>query len=257
MPVRMEALAPVVSIATAVRLLGLTWVGVRVLRVGVKNGAAPETILGLSFLCFSTLGVPLLTLGGYGAALVADASPTLIALALALLDVGALGFAEFIRRVFRADSRAARLAIVLAAASLIAHVLLAWLALSSASGSISPIAALGRIEWVLSIVMFGVFGWGAAEAFTYWGRLRRQRALGLGDPVATQRMLWFAVGCASQIAMMGFTMLASLRGTNPLADPVPALGIAVTSLATGVAFAIALGAKTHAEPSAARVGSAS
>jgi hypothetical protein len=52
-------------------------------------------------------------------------------------------------------------------------------------------------------------------------------------------------------------MVASLRGTNPLADPVPALGIAVTSLATGVAFAIALGAKTHAEPSAARVGSAS
>jgi hypothetical protein len=58
------------------------------------------------------------------------------------------------------------------------------------------------------------------------------------------------VGCGSQLAMMGFTMLASARGTNPLADPVPALGIAATSLAMGIAFALALSAPSRAAASA-------
>jgi len=247
------ALAAAVSISSVCRLAGLTWVGVRALRVARRTRSAPELLLGLSFLSFSTLGVPLLAFSGYGGAHVADANIPLLSLALALLDFGTVCFAAFVARVFRPASGAGAAALVAAAAALAAHVALATRSLAISSPEQSPIDAIGGVELMLSFVMSATFAWGAAEAFAYWRRLRRQHALGLADSAAVRRMLCFAIGCAAQLAMMGFTLLASVRETNPLADPVPALGIAFTSFAVGVAFALALGSpKAAPEAAAAR-----
>ena len=241
-PVDPSNLAFFVSVASACRLVGLTWVGIRVLRIARRTRSAPELLLGLSFLSFSTLGVPLLALSGYGAGPLADAKPLLLSLALGLLDFGTVCFAAFVARVFRPASPVGALAVLATAIALLAHLVLATRAVTSASPELSSIQALGRIELVLSAVMSASFAWGAAESFVYWSRLRRQHSLGLADAVAVQRMLLFALGCSCQLAMMGFTLLASMRGTNPLADPLPAIGIAATSLGMGAAFALALGA---------------
>jgi hypothetical protein len=248
------ALGTVVMIASACRWLGLTWVGVRVLRIARRTHSAPELLLGVSFLSFSTLGVPLLTLSGYGGAHVSDANVPLLSLALGLLDLGTVCFAAFVARVFRPSSAAGAVALGATALALTGHWLLASRAVSNADPGTSPIQAIGEVELILSVVMSAIFAWGALEAFAYWTQLRRRHALGLADDAALRRMLLFAIGCGSQLAMMAFTMLATVRGTNPLADPVPALGIALTSLGMGVAFALALGApaaRAEAKPAGA------
>jgi len=245
-----SSLAAAVSIASACRLAGLTWVGVRALRLAHRTRSAPELLLGVSFLTFSTLGVPLLALSGYGAARVADANVALLSLALGLLDFGTVCFAAFLARVFRPGSRLGAVALGATALALASHLVLATHGVATASPDLSPIAAIGSAELILSSVMSATFAWGAAESFSYWRRLRLQHALGLADAVAVRRMLLFALGCTSQLAMMGFTLLASLRGTNPLADPLPALGIAFTSLGMGVAFALALGSPSAAPKAA-------
>ena len=235
------SLAAAVTIASACRLAGLTWVGVRALRLARRTRGAPELLLGVSLLSFSTLGVPLLALSGYGGAHVSDANVPLLAGALGLLDFGTACFAAFVAHVFRRGSRLGSAALAGAVLALAAHLVLATRGVAGAPPELSPIAAIGRAELILSFVMSATFAWGAAESFIYWRRLRLQHALGLADSAAVRRMLWFALACGSQLAMMGFTLLASLRGTNPLADPLPALGIALTSLGMGAAFALALG----------------
>lgn len=237
----LSGLETAVTVASACRLLGLTWVGVRMLRLARRTHGAPERLLGFSFLTFSTLGVPLLTLAGYGASRLAFANVPLIVLALALLDLGATLFAAFVWRVFRPEDPGGRLVVGAAALALLLHVALAAVGLASAPRDLAPATAIGRAEWILTAVMSAIFVWGTAESLAYWVRLRKQSALGLASATSARRMLLFAVGCASQVCMMGFTALAALRGTNPLADPLPALGIAVSSLATGAAFALAFG----------------
>jgi hypothetical protein len=241
--VERSSLETALTVASACRLLGLTWVGVRVLEKGWKARAVPELLLGTSFLTFTTLGVPLLGLSGYGAASVADANAPLLGLALGLLDFGTACFAAFVWRVFRSGSTIASTAVATASAILAVHVTLATHAVAMAPAEMSPIQAIGSVELLLSSVMSATFAWGAVEAFSFWRRLRKRHAIGLADPVVMRRMLWFAIGCAAQLGMMAFTMLATLRGTNALADPLPALGIAATSLATGAAFLIALGSR--------------
>jgi hypothetical protein len=240
-----------VTLASLARLAGLTWVGARVLSIAWRTRSTAESLLGASFLCFSTLGVPLLTYAGYGSASVSDASPALLGLALALLDVGTLLFAEFVRRVFRPDSRVALVAVAVASAALVAHVVLSTRAVAGAPPSLSPVQAIGRRELILSFTMSAIFLWGALDASSYALQLARRSRLGLADPDALRRIAWFAAGCAAQIAMMVFTMIASLRGTNPLADPLPAIGIAASSLATGLAVGVALGARTSPRATAA------
>lgn len=244
------SLAAAVNIASACRLAGLTWVGVRALRLARRTRSAPELLLGVSFLSFSTLGVPLLALSGYGRTHVADANVPLLAFALGLLDFGTICFAAFVARVFRPGSPFGAAALAATALALVAHLALATRGLAGAPAEVSPIDAIGRAELILSTVMSATFAWGAAESFVYWRRLRLQHALGLADGAAVRRMLLFALGCASQLAMMGFTLLASVRGTNPLADPLPALGIALTSLGMGAAFALALGSPSAAAKAA-------
>ncbi|HEY8120382.1 MAG TPA: hypothetical protein VII78_03630 [Myxococcota bacterium] len=166
----------------------------------------------------------------------------LLSIALALLDLGTVSFATFVARVFRPSSRAGALAIGAAALALSAHVALATHRVASAGPDLTAIQAIGSAELILTSVMSAIFAWGAAEPLAYWTQLRRRHALGLAEAPEVRRMLQFALGCSAQLAMMGFTMLATARGTNPLGDPVPALGIAATSLAIGIAFALALGA---------------
>ncbi len=237
-----EGLALLVTIASACRIAGLTWVGGRMLWLARRTGSLPELLLGTSFLSFCTVGVPLLTFSGFTAERVADVDLPLLAGALFLLDFGTLCFAAFVRCVFRPRATLATLALAAAGITLAVHVVLTPRAIAGASPGSSPTEAIGGLALLLAGVMSASFAWGTAEAFSYWDRLRRQQGLGLADGAAVRRMGLFALGCAAQLAMMGFNALATLRGTNPLADPLPALGIAATSLATGVAFALAFGA---------------
>ncbi len=237
------ALGFAVSIASAARILGLTWVGVRMLLIARRSRGAPELLLGVSFLTFSTLGVPLLMIAGFSAEHVADVNLPLLSFALALLGVGTACFAAFVWRVFRPEDASAGAAVAAAALLLVAHVVLTTRAVAAAAPEIAPTAAIGYRELILSAVMSATFAWGTAESFAYWLRLRLQHKLGLAEDADVRRMLLFALGCAAQLLMMGFNALATLRETNPLTDPVPALGITLTSLATGAAFALALGSQ--------------
>ena len=232
-----------VSIASLARVLGLTWVGMRMLLLARRTRSLPELLLGISFLSFSALGVPLLLASGYSAARVSDVNLPLMAVALGLLDLGTVCFAAFVCRVFRPGTAAGASAVVGVALALGAHVVLATSAVAAAAPNALPHLAIGWRGWILSSVMSATFVWGGVEALAYWAQLRRRLALGLAEPVAVRRMLYFALGCGAQLLMMAFNALASVRDTNPLTDPLPALGIAIASLATAGAFVLALGAQ--------------
>jgi hypothetical protein len=63
--------------------------------------------------------------------------------------------------------------------------------------------------------------WAFFESFKYWGAMRKRTALGLGDPIVTNRFLLWAIWTAAvsvlptaSLSLRVFEMLASVSGTS-------------------------------------------
>jgi hypothetical protein len=79
-------------------------------------------------------------------------------------------------------------------------------------------------------------GWGAGEAFAYWGSLRRRARLGLADPVLVNRFLMWAVSASAAALGTVIGVGASLAtGEAMLALP------AVLASSSAFGFVAALG----------------
>lgn len=72
----------------------------------------------------------------------------------------------------------------------------------------------------VSIAFAAVFVWTAAESLAYYGRMRKRQALGLADPVVTNRFLvWGAgAGLSTALTLVTVAMTASGGANSPLSQ---------------------------------------
>jgi hypothetical protein len=228
----------VVLVATLVYVVVGWIVGVRLLRLARRTRGLPELTLGL------------------GECLLAGAVPPFFVIVQAVPEAGALvraaAFAGhlaytlgcavmivFTWRVFRPDATWARaLGPVMIGILLFGGVLgmARALLVADATELREPqTSAFLLMEWV----SVAGFLWTTVEAFQHHGRLRRQAALGLADPVLVNRMLlWALVGVAGVLAA-GAPVVAALCGLSA-ADHVPTrLACASGTLASSVFIQLA------------------
>lgn len=202
-----------VLVATFV-YVAVGWVvGVRLLRLARRTRGLPELSLGLGECLLAGAVPPLFVMPQV------LSEPEALVRAASLLGhlaytVGCAVMVLFTWRVFRPDEGWAR-ALVLGAVGVLGAagalgMARAFLAPSAAELRDPQTAAFLLMEWV-SVVGFV---WTAVEAFRHHGRLRRQRALGLADPLVVNRvLLWGLVGLGG-VAAAGAPVLAGLLGVN-------------------------------------------
>lgn len=171
-------------------------VGAKLLRLAKRTGGFPERALGLFFLLGGGVGYPLSAL----AALFPDWHAPLSLGSSLFTGVSMAMLFLFTARVFRAGDRGGRVGVAIGLALVLTYVLGHSIANFSASGPDEVMRA--QMIWGgVSLVMSGAaYGWTSFESLRHYLRSRRRLAIGLGDPVASNRMLLWG--------LMGLTTIA-------------------------------------------------
>jgi hypothetical protein len=213
-------------------------IGVRLLRLARRTRGLPELTLGLGECLLAGAVPPFFVI-----VQVATQAETLSRAASfaghLAYTLGCAVMIVFTWRVFRPDVGWARaLGLAMIAALGLGGALgmaRAFLAPDMAALREPQTGAFLLMEWV----SVAGFLWTAAEAFHHHGRLRRQAALGLADPVVVNRMLlWGLVGAGGVVAA-GSPVLATLAGISAMEHPPTRLVCALGTLASSVCIQLA------------------
>jgi hypothetical protein len=221
-------------IATALFVLGSAIVGIRLLWLAQRTRQAPELLLGGAIFLTAVLGYGVLIVAtAIGSTATSGASPAwlpwLSGFGKISHDVGVTLFLVFVVRVFRPG--AAWAWSLAGAAALLLWTGLVWGALE---GSFQTTMALTGSWWCEYSVIFTYSLWLAIEAFRYWGLMRKRAALGLADPMVTNRFLLWGTGslftfAATMIASVPFFLMKSPDRMTALA-PTIYVGTAVAGV---------------------------
>ena len=171
--------------------------GARLLWVGRRTRRAPEILLGAGSLLVATISLPLSVASGFGGD-VGDVHVPLWVFSEALTQIGIVCLYAFTQQVFRPHAAWARAVIAIAALLLAICLAGAGRGLATAAPDTISVVATGKWLLVCHFVYAGAFVWSAVEGFQHYRSARRRVALGLADPVVTNRFLLFAIyGLAS------------------------------------------------------------
>ena len=215
-------------------------VGVRLLWLARSGGGRPAWLCGHGFSLIAIIGFPLGVLSGNGFALAGQVQLPLAAVSLLANLLGIGCFLVFIVSVFRPGALwahtlagAAIAAMAMSSVGILASVALAPHDASSFAVSYGWAATF---QWVCVLC----FGWMGAEGLSEWMRSRRRLALGLSDPVVSNRLLmWGLFGVSTTLlclVLAAVQMSGQPTATSPVAQLGQALFGLVSSLAAGLAF---------------------
>lgn len=229
------------ALAATLLFIGVAFVvGLRLLVMARRTRGLPELTLGLALFLIVGVGYPLtlaarVVLLGQSPGI---AGRVLLPLGGALMNVGWAAIWVFTWRVFRPEATWAR---VLASGAIAALLLLAGVTGSRAIAVEDPSVLVrphvsGNLTLLLALASYV---WTAAESLRYWALLRRRLALGLADPVVTNRfLLWGLVSVFSFLSLVGPT-LGNLAGIDVAENAVMRLTTAVAGLVCSAALALA------------------
>ncbi|MEB2346003.1 MAG: hypothetical protein OZ948_14840 [Deltaproteobacteria bacterium] len=173
-------------------VLSATACSARLLWVVRRTRRAPELLLGAGVLLVTTVSLPLSLASGFGGA--ADRVHVgLWGVSELITQVGILCLYGFAQQTFRPAVGWARG--IVGAAALVMPIALAGAlrGLAAAPPGTLSVAATGAWLLVCHLGYAGAFVWTAIEAFAHFGRARRRLALGLADPVVTNRFALIAI----------------------------------------------------------------
>jgi hypothetical protein len=200
------------SVASHVTLIGLSgllgaFVGARLLLLARRTRKLPELQVGLALISWSVIGQPLaLCLGPWSSSMGSESLELCYKGYWFSWVVVYTGLALFCRQVFDSDRSVLRG--VLFWLSWLPGAL-AWLVIAAKGTGAGPWP-----EALCNMTCAIGFGWAGTEALVYWSKLRRRQAIGLADPVVTNRFLLWGSCCAatSPIAFWVFTLALQGRG---------------------------------------------
>ena len=229
----------IVSLSLLSLILPAAWIGSRLIARGWRGDDWTQLCLGIGLFSFTAVGTPAVlvssaVLEGLGrGAFVACIGVGQIANAV---TVTALYL--FTLRVFRRDSRAARIGAAFGiAAYAIAAVAVAWMAASLEAGSHYP-PALRSIIVLGALAAGGALGWAATESLLYYRMARRRVTLGLAEPLVANRFLLWGTGCV--LATLMIVLIVTFIGAGfTFEAPALQLSTSFCTLGTGVSFYLA------------------
>lgn len=166
-------------------------VGARLMLLARRTRRLPELAIGSSLFLLGAIGYPLTILARNGVG-GPEGSALLLGAGFAFENVGAAAMALATWRTFRRDSAWARWLFLVFAALLAGT----WLA-QAARGEF---AVANGIYWLAFAGRALPFAWSAAESWHYYGRLRRRLAIGLAEPVVTDRFRLWAINTSAVTA---------------------------------------------------------
>jgi hypothetical protein len=228
---RYTAMIPIViffgmTVAVGLRLLSLWW----------RTRELPELCIGLGIVLISVVGMPVSVLGRLPNMVGTSFGNVVFAVGLSVACGGIALLFAFTWRVFRPEALWARSG-MLAASLAIAVLDLGLIDAASGGSTLSEVLPRTR-PWAVGIVSMVVlaFAWGGFESLRYFARLRRRQALGLADPVVTNRFLLWAIADWTAVVLCGSVASFLLAGRAVLIDPLALCTIALTGTVMSVTW---------------------
>jgi hypothetical protein len=213
-----------------------TVVGLKLLAIAARSRKLPELAVGAALFAYSAVGQPGLLAR---AALADEASVglrmTVAAVGILAFYVALLGLSVFTWRVFGVESRWRQ---ALAAGVLLTGLLVSALTLWSAWLRFTANAPLNLYGRVGVAPLFTVaFGWMSLESLRYYARMRKRQALGLADPVVSNRFLvWGAGAGVTSFLTLALFVTAALHAETPIGDLVIRLLMILAGLVNALAW---------------------
>ncbi len=214
-------------------------VAIRLFSLWRRTRAVPEASMAGLMLGIAGLGYPLILLGTIAASQAPDLAPLVMAAAISCINAGIACAFVFTWKVFRSDSASARWATYIAI-FLLAVITLGVCGSAFADGVKTEVTPEARIFSLINfLISSAAFLWSGSESFRYHLMLRRRLALGLADPVLTNRfLLWGCQGLSTSFINLA-NIYAIARGANVATDP-------ATLLITGICGVLNAGLLTLA-----------
>lgn len=229
-------------VCLVVFVLACSAVGLRLLWVAAHDGGSPAWSCGLGFTLIALLGYPLSTLAGVGRVPVGEVNLVAGGAGVLLTAAGLASFYAFTLTAFRSGTAWAWAftigAIVLLGLTAFGQIV----ALATADPTTSSAEATRSWSHGVSALSTICYAWIAVEGLGEWAKSRKRVALGLGDPVVSNRILLWGLfglsttglnlfllglrvagesstGLASQAALAVFGLLASIAVTLAFVPP--------------------------------------
>jgi energy-converting hydrogenase Eha subunit E len=193
----MGALDILAAASGSLYLVTMTTLGVRLVFLSRRNRAKPELWLAIAFLAGGSFGASSEVIGSR---FLAESHPAaafwVVGLGKLTSAIGLRSYDYFVWRVFRPGvRRAGALFVVLAAGAGIALV---------------GFVASGTLErgpghawfWLELAVRVASPIWLAYESLRFWSQMRRRSAIGLADPLVTERFRLWATGALTGLVML-------------------------------------------------------
>jgi len=214
-------------------------VGFRLLRLGRRTGEQPEMLIALGLLLATVVGAPLSAVGRAPGIALTPAGNVVFACGMVAVQMGIAFFSLFTWHVFRREALWATAGM----AFLVALCGVEWLGIvsASASGDTLEVVLPRTRPWGIAIVctLSAVFAWTGLESLVHHRRLRRRLALGLADPVVTNRMWLWSVSGFATVGLGTVIAACMLAGLAPLGHALPQVAICAAALTSSACWTLA------------------
>lgn len=209
--------------------VGSVAVGIRLLlRARVTRGV-PELLAGLTYLCAPGIGYPLQVVGAQ-LPMRAVAVPMNVA-GECLIVFGLSCFLFFTVTVFRPSARWAKWSAWLGTLALLyVGIVINYAAITYSNPAESQAHVRPAVATVLTVLALA-WGWTALEGLRYYRMMKKRMALGLADPVVTNRFLLWGLNGLTSMGWLSVSVLVFLAGGNLATSPL------VVSATSGGGFA--------------------
>jgi hypothetical protein len=207
-----------------------TLVGLKLLIISTRTGKFPELAVGAALFSYAAVSQPALLVSyALGEEISLGLRMGLAGLRIAAFYVTLVGLSLFTWKVFGAESRWRQVVTFgIAFTGLVSGGVMMWgIWLKYTAGT--PMHAYARVCMTAHYVV--AFGWVSLESLRYHALMRKRQALGLADPVVTNRFfVWGAGEGVASLVVLALVAVTLGRAQISAADPVTSCLVTLAGL---------------------------
>ena len=213
-----------------------TLVGLKLLTIAARSRKFPELAIGCALFAYAGLSQPaLLVQEALGEEASLGLRMGIAAFRMLAFYVTLLSLSLFTWQVFGAESRWRQALIAGVAVTGLLFTALtirtAWLQITASV----PLDLYGRIGITPHFTL--AFGWVSLESLRYHAQMRRRQALGLADPVVTNRFLvWGAGEGVASLVVLALFVTSAVHAETSIGDPLIRLFMTLAGLVNALVW---------------------
>jgi hypothetical protein len=223
------------KVALAIFVLSCSAVGLRLVWIGARRNVGPAWSCGLGFTFIALVGQPLQAASGSYTGTLGEINHGLAAAGLLFVTAGLASFFAFTLTVFRRQSRWAW---ILTCAAILALTVFAFGrigAMASADRALRAVVVGAPWSKGIGTISMICYAWLGIEGLLEWSKSRKRLALGLADPVVSNRFLmWGLFGTSTALlsAFLLYLQITTTEGSQSLAGQLATTGFGLVSATT-------------------------